>query len=147
MNQSDQQVVDKAIAILESQINKSDSFTSPKETATYLRLKFAALDHEVFSVLWLDNVHRPITLDPMFRGTIDGASVYPREVVKSALHYEAAACILSHNHPSGVCEPSQADQRITKKIQQSLDTIDVRVLDHIIVSTEGTLSFAEQGIL
>lgn len=144
---TDQDTIDRAIEILERKINHNDALTSPTQTKTYLRLKFAALDHEVFSVLWLDNQNKPICLDSLFRGTIDGASVYPREVVKAALQHNAAACIITHNHPSGVCEPSQADIQITDKIKAALLLIDVRVLDHIIVSNEGTVSFAETGRL
>jgi len=104
------------------------------------------LEHEVFTVLWLDNRNRVLAFEELFRGTIDGASVHPPEVVKSALIHNAAACIIAHNHPSGVSTPSQADRTVTDKLKEALSLIDVRVLDHIIVGDECT-SFAEQGLL
>jgi DNA repair protein RadC len=109
-------------------------------------LKLAPYEHEVFVCLFLDNQHRVIACDELFRGTIDGASVYPREVVKAALQYNAAALIMAHNHPSGISDPSQADRVITEKLKEALALIDVRVLDHFIVG-ENVYSFAEHGLL
>jgi len=103
--------------------------------------------YEVFAVLFLDNRHRVLAFEELFRGTIDGASVHPREVVRRALHYNAAALILAHNHPSGVSEPSSADRRITERLQAALALIDVRVLDHIVVGHGEFTSFAERGLL
>ena len=106
----------------------------------------ALINCEVFTVLWLDTRHRVLGFEELFRGTIDGSSVHPREVVKSALHKNAAACILAHNHPSGISTASNADRAITRRLKDALSLIDVRVLDHIIVG-EDCLSFAEAGLL
>jgi DNA repair protein RadC len=111
-----------------------------------VKLKLATYEHEVFACLMLDNRNRVIAFRELFRGTIDGASVYPREVVKQALADNAAAVIFAHNHPSGATEPSQADIAITERLKKALALIDVRVLDHLIVGDEVT-SFAERGIL
>jgi DNA repair protein RadC len=104
-------------------------------------------EHEVFGMLLLDNRHRIIGFRELFRGTIDAASVYPREVVKEALAHNAAAVILVHNHPSGSPEPSQADRRITDRLQQALNTVEIRLLDHVIVGHEGRYSFAQAGLI
>jgi DNA repair protein RadC len=101
----------------------------------------------VFSCLYLDNRHRVIQFEELFRGTINGASVYPREVVKKALGHNAAAVIFAHNHPSGVAEPSAADRRITQQLSDALALVDVRVLDHVVVGDGTTISFAEQGLM
>jgi len=111
-----------------------------------MKLHLAHLDHEVFAVLWLDNRHRVLSFEELFRGTIDGASVHPREVVKAALSHNAAACILAHNHSSGVSEPSQADVSLTSRLREALSLVDLRVLDHIVVGEDCT-SFAERGLL
>jgi len=105
------------------------------------------LDHELFCCLYLDNRHRVLRFDELFRGTIDGTSVYPREVVKEALGVNAAAVILAHNHPSGVAEPSQADERITKRLKAALDLVDIRLLDHFIVGDGAATSLASRGLL
>lgn len=112
----------------------------------YCKLALSHYDYEVFGILLLDNQHRMIKYEELFRGTIDGAAVYPREVVKLVLLHNASAAIFTHNHPSGVAEPSQADIAITNRLKQALATIDVRVLDHIIVG-ETITSFAERGLL
>ena len=114
---------------------------------TILREQLAAREHEVFICIFLDNPHRVIAMDEMFRGTIDGASVHPREVVKCALQYNAAAVILAHNHPSGVPEPSKADISLTRRLTDALALIDVRVLDHFIVGGSELVSFAERGLI
>ncbi len=123
------------------------ALTSPNAVRDYLQVQFSECPHEIFSCLFLDNQHRIIELVELFRGTIDGASVYPREVVKSGLERNAAAVIFAHNHPSGIAEPSTADKTITQKLKDALGTIDIRVLDHFIVGSEGTYSFAEHGLL
>jgi DNA repair protein RadC len=105
------------------------------------------LDHELFCCLYLDNRHRVLKFDELFRGTIDGTSVYPREVVKEALLVNAAAVILAHNHPSGVAEPSQADERITRRLKSALDLVDIRLLDHLIVGEGRATSLASRGLL
>ncbi len=140
------EVLDAAVKQLNRRFAQGQALTSPEDTRRFLQLKLSHLEHEVFAVLWLDNRHRVLAFETLFRGTIDGASVHPREVVKSALQHNAAACILAHNHPSGIAEPSQADQRITQRLQEALGLIEVRTLDHIVVA-ENTCSFAEQGLL
>jgi DNA repair protein RadC len=101
----------------------------------------------VFACLFLDNRHRVICFEELFRGTINGASVHPREVVKKALHHNAAALILAHNHPSGIAEPSEADRQLTKKLQQALGLVDIRVLDHVVIGDGESVAFAERGWL
>jgi DNA repair protein RadC len=112
-----------------------------------LRSRLRDYPYEVFAVLFLDNRHRVIAFEELFRGTIDGASVHPREVVRRALALNAAAVILSHNHPSGVAEPSEADQRITTRLREALSLVDVRVLDHLVIGDGGCCSLAERGLL
>ena len=120
---------------------------SPQEVRQFLQLKMRCLPHEVFACLFLDNQHTVISYEELFRGTIDGASVYPREIVKRSLALNAAAVIFAHNHPSGVAEPSQADQRLTQRLKSALGTVDIRVLDHFVVGESEALSFAERGLL
>lgn len=127
--------------------SRKDVLTSPEATRQYLSFRMAMLEHEVFAVLFLDNRHRVIRYEEMFRGTIDGSSVHPREVVKYALRCNAAALIFAHNHPSGIAEPSQADLRITQRLKEALDLIDIRVLDHIIVGGSTQTSLAERGLM
>jgi DNA repair protein RadC len=141
-------IIAQALRILARRLKKVGTvLTSPEATRDYLRLQLAGLEHEVFACLLLDNRHRVIAYRELFRGTIDGASVYPREVVKEVLAHNAAAVIFAHNHPSGDPEPSTADHRITTRLKDALVLIDVRVLDHIILGSEGSLSFAERGLL
>jgi len=120
---------------------------SPADTEAFLLSKLRHLGHERFCCLYLDNRHRVLCFDELFRGTIDGTSVYPREVVKEALTINAAAVILAHNHPSGVAEPSQADERITRRLKSALELVDIRLLDHLIVGDAGTTSLASRGLL
>lgn len=120
---------------------------SPESTRAFLVSQLRDRPYETFCCLYLDNRHRLIRFEELFRGTIDGASVHPREVVRQALHYNAAALILAHNHPSGVAEPSQADELITRRLRESLALIDIRVLDHFIVGDGACVSFAERGLL
>jgi DNA repair protein RadC len=120
--------------------------TRSEQTRNYLRARLRDYKYEVFACLMLDNRNRVIAFRELFRGTIDGASVYPREVVKQALADNAAAVILAHNHPSGVCEPSQADIRITERLQKALGLVDIRVLDHVIVG-DGINCLSEQGLI
>ena len=120
--------------------------TAPSRTREFLRLKLGALDHEVFAALFLDNRHRLIEYVELFRGTIDGASVHPREVVKEALARNAAALIFCHCHPSGQASPSTADEQITRRLKEALALVDIRVLDHVIIG-ETITSFAESGLL
>jgi len=129
------------------QLQRGDSLTSPQASRDYLLSQLRDSPHEIFACLFLDNRHRVIVFEQLFRGTIDGANVYPREVVKAALKHNAAAVILAHNHPSGVAEPSQADESITQRLKQALALVDIRVLDHIIVGDGVTVSLAERGVL
>lgn len=133
-------------AIIHSFPSMQHCMSSPTQVFDYLQTLLAGLEHEVFAVLLLDAQHYLIHYEELFRGTIDGASVYPREVVKLVLQHNAAAVIFAHPHPSGLSEPSQADRRITERLQQALALIDVRVLDHIVVGKE-TVSFAQRGWL
>jgi DNA repair protein RadC len=141
-----QEVLDAARIALAKRVRRGTGFT-PRVTADYLRVRLSALDHEVFCVIYLTKRHQFMACEDLFRGTIGGASVYPREVLKEALKHNAAAVILAHNHPSGVADPSQADLDITKQLKKVLDLIDIRVLDHIIVAGGEVLSFAERGLL
>lgn len=120
---------------------------SPADTEDFLRGKLAHLEHEVFVMVLLNNRHKVLAYSELFRGTIDGTSVYPREVIKEILKHNAAAIILAHNHPSGTAEPSQADERITKRIKAACDLIDVRLLDHLIIAGQQSVSFAKRGLL
>jgi len=140
--------IDSAIAILCGLYKKQDLLaTSPDRVKQFCKVQAAHLEHEVFGVLLLDNQHWLIESVILFRGTIDGASVYSREVVKEVLSVNAAACIFFHNHPSGLAEPSDADRRITTRLIDALKLIDVRVLDHLIVTCNGAYSFAEAGLI
>tara|TARA_R110002124_G_scaffold5786_11_gene36332 strand:- start:5967 stop:6461 length:495 start_codon:yes stop_codon:yes gene_type:complete len=124
---------------------KYDAFTSPGAVRDYLCLHLAERKYEIFYCLFLDSQHRLLDGKELFRGTIDGCSVYPREVVKATLEINAAAVILAHNHPSGLAEPSAADRQITDRIKNALALVDVRVLDHFVVGDQDVISFAERG--
>jgi DNA repair protein RadC len=144
----EQDTIRQAFRILEKALRTPGAaLTSPDLVADYLKLNIATRPHEVFVVLFLDNQHRVIETQEMFRGTIDGASVYPREVVKEALRLNAVAVILAHNHPSGIAEPSVADKQITAKVKDALALMDIRTLDHVIVGGMSHLSFAEHGLM
>lgn len=144
----DDAIIQQALEILERRhLSRGEALTSPDKVRNYLTLKLSEREHEVFCVLFLDNKHRAIAFDEMFRGTIDGASVHPREVVKESLRHNAAAVIIAHNHPSGVPEPSAADAAITRRLQESLALVDVRVLDHFVVGGSEVVSFMERGLL
>jgi DNA repair protein RadC len=132
---------------LETTLKRGDALTDPLTTQRYLVARLRAYPFEVFSCLFLDNRHRVLAFEELFRGTIDGASVHPREVVKRSLVHNAAAVILAHNHPSGVAEPSRADTLLTQRLKEALALVDIRVLDHIIVGDGETLSFAERGLI
>lgn len=138
----------RAIALLEKHLREPGvAFTSAGATRDWLRLQMAGLEREVFMVLFLDNQHRLIGRETLFTGTINHTEVHPREVVKAALHHNAAAVILAHNHPSGETEPSQADRHITQRLASALTLVDVRVLDHLVVGGTAIVSFAERGWL
>ncbi len=128
-------------------LQRGDALGSPEDTRRFLSARLRDYPHEVFACLFLDNRHRVITFEELFRGTIDAASVYPREVVKRALTLNAAAIIIAHNHPSGVAEPSSADRALTRRLQEALQLVDIRLLDHFVVGDGPPVSFAERGLL
>ena len=142
-----QAVLELARRHLGERLQRGDLLLNPEATRRYLITTLGDLPHEVFCCLFLDTRHRLICYEELFQGTIDGASVHPREVVRRALHHNAAAVILAHNHPSGVAEPSDADQRITRRLKQALQLMDIRVLDHLVVGDRTAMSFAEHGLL
>ena len=142
-----QAVLEMARRHFEEVLKRGNALTSPEATRAYLSAQLRGYSYEVFACLFLDNQHRVIQLEELFRGTIDGASVYPREVAKRALFHNAAAVIFAHNHPSGINEPSQADKNITDKLKQALTLFDIRVLDHFIIGDGLPYSFAEHGLL
>ena len=133
--------------MLREDTQRSPPLESPQKVRSYLCMALAEPGHEVFAVLFLDAQHRLIACEEMFRGTLTQTSVYPREVVKQALRHNSAAVILAHNHPSGVAEPSRADEALTRALQSALALVDVRVLDHIVVAGSRSVSFAERGLL
>jgi len=141
-----EEIITCAISLLENQIRESDALSSPADTRNFLSLQLRDELSEVFCVLFLDTRHRVLSFERMFNGTIDGASVYPREVVRAAIKHNAAAVIFAHNHPSGVAEPSNADITITKRLTEALALINVRVLDHFVVGDE-VVSMAESGLI
>lgn len=124
-----------------------ETLTNPTATREFVRQTLGPREAECFAAIWLDNRHRVLAVDVLFQGTIDGSRVYPREVVRAAIRHNAAAVIFAHNHPSGVPEPSSADERITKHLKDTLALIDVRVLDHVIGTREGALTFSERGLM
>ena len=131
----------------EATLPAGQAIQSPADTEAFLAARLRDLPHELFCCLYLDNRHRIIQFEELFRGTIDGTSVYPREVVKRSLSVNAAAIILAHNHPSGVAEPSQADERITRRIKAALDLVDIRLLDHLIIGDGTSTSLASRGMI
>jgi len=141
-----QAVMEMARRYLFESLQRGHALSSPQETRQYLSDCLRDYQHEVFAALFMDQRHRVICFEELFTGTIDGASVYPREVVKKALQHNAAAIIFAHNHPSGVAEPSSADKHITKRLQDALALVDIRVLDHFVVGDE-VISFAERGLI
>jgi DNA repair protein RadC len=147
-NKKELAVIARAIAVLEEHARyNAISFAAPEAVADYLRLRVGGLEHEVFGVLWLDAQNRLIDAEELFRGTLTQTSVYPREVVKVALAKNAGAAILYHNHPSGIAEPSRADELLTGTLKTALALVDVRVLDHFIVTVGETMSFASRGLI
>ena len=132
---------------LQDGMRSANALTSPGAVRDYLRLAIAGREHEVFVCLWLDAQHRVISFDELFRGTLTQTSVYPREIVKAGLRANAAAVIFAHNHPSGVAQPSQADELLTRNLKEALALVDIKVLDHFIVAGQQALSFAERGLL
>ena len=141
-----QNVVDRALKMLSDRIQEPEMvITSPDTVKAYIQCKIGQREHEVFCVMFLNNQHELIEFQEMFRGTINAASVHPREVVKEALKLNAAAVILAHNHPSGVAEPSLSDIDITRTLKKILNIVDVRILDHLVTTSHGVTSMAERG--
>ena len=141
------EVIAQSWGVLADRVRPGVTLSSPQAVKDYLRLEIGLLEHEVFCVVFLDAQHRVIELRQMFRGTVTQTSVYPREVVKEALQLNAAAVILAHNHPSGVPEPSRADEFLTQTLKSALLLVDVRVLDHLVVTATAVVSFAERGLI
>ena len=124
----------------------SEPLTNPRAASDFLRTKIGKLDYEVFCCLFLSNAHHLLEFEEIFRGTLNGTAVYPREIVRRAMHHNAAAVIFCHNHPSGVSEPSRADEVLTQRLKEALALVDVRVLDHLVVGDE-VVSFADRGLI
>ena len=140
-------VLELARRAMAQQLKERTIFTTPHAVKDYLQLTLSARTHEVFSVLFLDIQNRMLALEELFRGTLTHTSVYPREVVLRALHHQAVAVVLAHNHPSGTVQPSRADEALTQTLKAALALVDVRVLDHVIVGTGEALSMAERGLM
>ncbi len=147
ITEQQQATIQEAIGILHSTFKRGSAFTNSQAVSDYCMLQIADKKDEHFGCMFLDNQHRLIQFENLFTGTIDGAAVYPRVVVRRALELNSAAVIFTHNHPSGLPEPSQADISITNRLKDALKLIDIRVLDHVIVGSEGTVSMAERGLL
>jgi DNA repair protein RadC len=139
-------IIAEATDIYNQYLSRGTALTHPDDAKKYIKLKLVHYEYEVFMALFLDNQHRVISCDELFRGTINSANVYPREVVKAALFHNAAALIIAHNHPSGLSEPSQADLHITQKLKAALDLVDIRLLDHLICGSD-VYALAEHGQL
>lgn len=133
--------------IKEKMVKYTHQFHSPTQTADFLKLRFAGEEREHFDVLFLNSQHELIEVERLFSGTISSASVFPREIVKRSLELNAGAIILAHNHPSGIAEPSEADKKVTTKIVQALDLVDITVLDHFVIGDPRWVSFAERGLI
>jgi DNA repair protein RadC len=144
---SELEVLEWAQAILEERFKRSNYLTNPSLVKDYFKAQLATEEREVFALILLDSQHGVIGFEKLFYGTIDSASVYPREVVKAALSANAAAVVMAHNHPSGHAEPSQADIALTKRLQNALNTVDVRLLDHLVVGGPEVVSFAERDLI
>ena len=141
------ELITQAVAVLSRRMHEKNHLDSPSSVRDYLMLTLSGKGHEVFVVMLLDAQNRVLHCEELFRGTLTQTSVYPREVVKLALAANAAAVILCHNHPSGVCEPSRSDELLTQTLKSALALVDVRVLDHFVVAGDASISFAESGLL
>jgi DNA repair protein RadC len=142
-----EEILSAARSVLARTVRRGVSLESPRAVRDYLSVTLGSRPHEMFGVIYLDSRHRLIEWQELFRGTLDGATVHPREVVKEALARNAAACILVHNHPSGVAEPSQADELITRRLKEALSLVEIRVLDHLVVGGSELISLAERGLI
>lgn len=148
LNHQEQGIIDQSIAIIASHYKREDLFaSSPEVVKKFCQLKLGSLDHEVFGCLFLDSQNRLIKFVEMFRGTVGQSAVYPREIVKEGLLHNAAAIIFTHNHPSGDTGPSAADIELTKRLYKTLSFVEIKTLDHIIVSKIGSYSFSEKGLM
>lgn len=146
--EDEDQLIETALQILDRRLfTRGPKLEAPHEVRNYLKLQLAAMDHEVFAVIYMDSVHRPITFEVLFHGSINMAFIHPRQVIKRALAHNAAAIIIAHNHPSGCHTPSLADKRITTSLKESLELVEIRVLDHFIIAEGTPLSLAEYGWL
>ena len=146
----DEALIEAALRVVEKRFirnNAREPLTSPGMVRGYLSIRLHSLEHEVFVCIWLDSQHRVIDVEQMFAGTLTQTSVYPREIVKRALAVNAAAVLFAHNHPSGVAQPSQADELLTRNLREALALVDVKVLDHFIIAGNHAISFAERGLL
>jgi len=146
LSDDDRQAIDHALALLKAAIT-GPVFDCPRDVKDYLTLRYADLEHEIFGVLWTNGSHRLIGEEVPFRGTLTQTSVYPREIVKQGLRLNAGGVILFHNHPSGCSEPSRTDELLTKSLKSALALVDIRLIDHIVVSMGGAVSLAERGLL
>lgn len=133
--------------VLRETMGRDSALSSPQACRDYLRLKIGSLEHEVFVAVFLDAQNRVLAVEELFRGTLTQTSVFPREIVKRALHFNAAAIIFAHNHPSGIAEPSRADEALTQNLKHTLALVDVKVLDHFVIGGDSAMSFAERGLL
>lgn len=145
--QDDDLIIAQALSILESRVYKGNVLDSPQTVRDYLKLRFAGMEREEFIVVFVSAQNQAICCESLFKGTLTQTSVYPREVVKAALRYNAHACIFAHNHPSGIADPSRADELLTQVLKQALALVDIRVLDHFVVAGPNAVSFAERGLL
>ena len=145
--QTESDILEAAEDILRRKLDRLGSVGNPRDSENFLRMRLGSLPHEEFHIMWLDNRHRILEVRKLFTGTVDGASVHPREVVRAALACNASAAILAHNHPSGVPEPSAADRAITKELRDALQLVGVRILDHIVVSAGECVSMASRGLI
>ena len=144
---TDEQLIQRALDLLAAHLHTGDVLSTPAIVHNYLRLHLGEREHEVFVVILLDSQNRVLEILDLFRGTLTQTAVYPREVVKAALAANAGAAIFAHNHPSGLAEPSRADELLTQTLKQALALVDVRVLDHIVVGAASSISFAERGLI
>lgn len=144
---TEQDILSAAETLLRAKLERQGIISNPQDAGDFLRMRLGALLHEEFHVLWLDNRHQILDCQKLFTGTVDGASVHPREVVRAALAINASAVVLAHNHPSGVAEPSSADRSITQELIAALRLIDVRVLDHLVIGAGEVVSMAARGLL
>ena len=144
---NEDRLIQRALKVLDARMRTGEVLSSPDVVRDYLRLRIAGLEYEVFMCVFLDAQNRVIAADEMFRGTLTQTSVYPREIVKAALRHNAAGVIFAHNHPSGMAEPSHADELLTRSLKEALALVDCRVLDHFVIAGGASLSFAERGLI